>query len=137
MVRCRQLAVAWVLLALPRTVAGQPEAFVQAAQALAQAAAPATPDPTPLGDAGRLMGTALAEWDRAIEAQEARTGRELREAPPRRQFQLHVEMGTAYRTRGRLADALREFDAAAELDPASSDLQVVRALTLESSGQLE
>ena len=43
----------------------------------------------------------------------------------------------AYRARGRLADALREFDAAVALRPSASDLQLLRALTLEAAGRAE
>jgi tetratricopeptide (TPR) repeat protein len=47
-----------------------------------------------------------------------------------------VELGVAYRARGRLSDALRQFDAAAKLQP-SSDLQMLRALTLEAMDRFQ
>ena len=81
------------------------------------------------------MGTALVEWDRNIKALEVRAERESAGAPDSRVYQLHVELGVAYRVRGRLADALREFDTAAALRPSSSDLQVLRALTFEAAGR--
>jgi tetratricopeptide (TPR) repeat protein len=80
------------------------------------------------------METALVEWDRNIRALEVRVG-EIRGVPDQRVYQLHVELGVAYRVRGRMADALREFDAAVALRPSSSDLQVLRALTLEAAGR--
>ena len=42
-----------------------------------------------------------------------RSRRESDRRPAQRAYQLHVELGVAYRARGPLADALREFDAAA------------------------
>jgi tetratricopeptide (TPR) repeat protein len=80
------------------------------------------------------MRTALAEWDRAIKTLESRVGRELRDARDERAFQLRVELGLAYRQRGRLGDALQAFDAAAAAQPGASDVHVLRALTLEAAG---
>jgi tetratricopeptide (TPR) repeat protein len=75
------------------------------------------------------MATALAEWDRGISAMET--------AAAPRGYQQHIELAVAYRTRGRPADALREFDAAAALQPSASDVHVLRALTLEAVGRFE
>jgi tetratricopeptide (TPR) repeat protein len=80
------------------------------------------------------MKTALAEWDRAIKMLESRVAREVRDAGDARAFQLRVELGLAYRQRGRLEDALREFDAAATAQPRASDVHVLRALTLDAAG---
>ena len=81
------------------------------------------------------MATALVVWDGNIRALEGRIKRDLAAAPPQRASQLHVELGVAYRVRGRIADALHEFDTAAALRPSASDLQVLRALTLEALGR--
>ena len=81
------------------------------------------------------MAAALAEWDRNISALEARVRRETTVAPNDGTYRLHVELGVAYRVRGRVADALREFDAAAALRPSSADVQMLRALTLEAAGR--
>ncbi len=75
------------------------------------------------------MSSALAEWDRRIAAQADRARAAATDA-----YQRHVELGVALRARGRTTDALRELDAAAALRP-SSDLQVLRALTLEHAGR--
>ena len=64
--------------------------------------------------------------------QEARAGRELAAATRASRFQLQLELAVAYRARGRLSDALREFDAAVDqLAAPSADVRVLRALTLE------
>ena len=132
--------LALVLALAPGPVSAQPVAFVQAVPTLAEAAARVTQDPAALRQAANRLGAALVEWDRALATQEARTKQELNDATTQRQIQLHSEMAVAYRTRGRLADALRELDAAAALpspSSSSSDLQLLRALTLDSSGRTE
>jgi tetratricopeptide (TPR) repeat protein len=81
------------------------------------------------------LNTALAEWDRSIKALESRVRRELPAASDQRAFQLRIELGLTYRQRGRLEDALREFDAAATGQPGASDVHVLRALTLAAAGK--
>lgn len=128
--------LALALALAPGEVSAQPAAFVQAIPELVEAAARVTQDPAALRQATSRLTMALAEWDRTLATQEARTRQELREATSPRQSQLHTEMGIAYRTRGRLADALGEFDAAAAVEP-SSDLQLLRGLTLEAGARTE
>jgi len=81
------------------------------------------------------MEMALAQWDKDINAVEDRVKSGLRNAPDLRVSQLHVELGIAYRMRGRLDDAIREFDASIRLRPSGSDVRVLRALTLEAAGR--
>jgi tetratricopeptide (TPR) repeat protein len=80
------------------------------------------------------LKAALEEWDRGITALESRVARGLRGADRERAFQLHVELGLAYRQRGRLDQALRQFDSAAALQPGASDVHLLRALTHEAAG---
>jgi tetratricopeptide (TPR) repeat protein len=70
---------------------------------------------------------ALAEWDRQIATLRSRADT----------FQEHVDLGMVYRRRGQLPRALEQFDAAAALRPDASDVQLLRALTLEAAGRLE
>jgi tetratricopeptide (TPR) repeat protein len=130
------LATTVTLLLQPATARAQAEAFVQAVRELADATAKTEPVRS---DAVRAavnrMRTALSAWDRNIDALEG-VAHEIRDAPEQRAYELHVQLGVAYRARGRGADALREFDAAARLKP-SSDLQVLRALTLEAAGRTD
>src|SRR3954469_17169336 len=140
MVRSRFLLVDLLALAVPVTASAQPATFIQAVRALADAARqPGADRGAGIRNAAAGIGAAVAEWDRAIEAQESRTDRELTEAPSHR-FQLHVDLGIAYQTRGRLKDAIHEFDAALEAartGPAlrASDVQLLRALAFESDGR--
>jgi tetratricopeptide (TPR) repeat protein len=109
--------------------------FVQAVRELAEANGQAGPARVKrILTAADHLGTALVEWDRRVSALRAQAEREIAGAPARRAYELHVELGVAYRTRGRLAESLREFDAAVALQP-SSDVQVLRALTLQTAGR--
>src|SRR5262245_41889396 len=139
-------AAAAALMLWPAAAHAQLETFVAAVRELADAAGRPEPSRSEgVRAASGRMEAALAEWDRTIRALESQADRERRSAadpraPDRRSpgeggYQLHVELGVAYRTRGRLVEALRELDAAAALKPSSSDLQLLRALTLEAAGR--
>jgi tetratricopeptide (TPR) repeat protein len=122
----------------PSVARAQLETFVQSVRELADASRLAEPARSAgIHAAASRLGRALAEWDRRIAALKAQSDSEFAGAPTAaRAYQLHVELGVAYRARGRMADALREFEAAAAIRP-SSDIQVMRALTLESNGRLD
>ncbi len=101
-------------------------------------AAAAEPGPTRderIGKAAAAFRQALTDWDRAIQSFEAEAQRELPAASADRAWRLHLDLGIAYRNRGRLADAIKEFDAAARLRSGESDLHLLRAWTLEADGQ--
>ncbi len=133
------LACAGAWLAVCPAPASAQVSFLDAVRDLATMAASA--DANASGDAAHRsamlarMTAALAEWDAGISALEGRVAPALRDAPGGRAFQLHVELGLAYRQRGRLDDAQRELDAAAALQPAASDVHVLRALTLDAAGK--
>ena len=142
MIRRRRLLfgiTATLTLALRPSVAhAQLETFVQVVHELADVSRLSEASrPAAIYAAAGRMELALAEWDRRIDALKAKVDRGLAGAPTAEQAnQLHVELGVAYRVRGRRADALREFDAAAAIR-ASSDLQILRALTLEADGRID
>ncbi|MGE5099639.1 MAG: tetratricopeptide repeat protein, partial [Deltaproteobacteria bacterium] len=128
------LAGTLLVLAGASPAFAQREVFLGALRAVAAATQPNRPDRTgALRRAAGRMRDALAAWDRSIAELESRAARQG--ATSAGAFQLHVQLGIAYRTRGRLADALHEFDTALALQPSSSDLQILRALTFESMGR--
>jgi tetratricopeptide (TPR) repeat protein len=132
------LGATFTLALRPSTAHAQLEAFMHSVRELVEATRQA--EPVRLNDvraAAKRMGTALAGWDRDIGALETRIAREIPGAPDQRAYELHVQLGVTYRVRGRSGDALREFDAAVAIRPSSSDLQVLRALTLEATGGTE
>ena len=81
------------------------------------------------------MAAALAEWDREIASLQAQVDSKTDEPGLERAFQRHVDLGLTYRRRGRLDEALRQFDAADALRPGASDVQLLRAMTLEADGK--
>ncbi len=113
----------------------QQEQFASAVRDLARRVTIGAEPAAPLGPLIDRMAEGLAGWDRAIGAFESRVAADLRGASDERAFQLHVELGLAYRQRGRLADALRQFDAAAALRRTASDVHVLRGLTFAAAGQ--
>lgn len=137
---CRTVVVVGVMTlafggAVPAAHA-QPQAFGNAVRELATAAASGMPLPgdTLRGIAER-MATALAGWNREVSALEARVARELTAATPAAAGQLHVELGQAYLSRGRIDDAVKEFNAALAAQRSVSDLERLRALTLDMAGR--
>jgi tetratricopeptide (TPR) repeat protein len=132
------LGVTFMLALRPSTAHAQLEAFVPAVRELAEATQQSESlRSNAVRAAASRMGTALVGWDRNIGALEARVALEIPRAAEQRAYQLHLELGVTYRARGRIVDALREFDAAVAIKPSSSDLQVLRALTLESAGRTD
>jgi len=130
------LGTAATLTLRPSPAHAQLEAFVQAVRGIADAAGQTEPARSAdIRSAAGRMAAALAQWDRNISVLEARVSRERARPPNDGAYRLHVELGVAYRARGRVADALRELDAAAALRPSSSDVQMLRALTLEAAGR--
>jgi tetratricopeptide (TPR) repeat protein len=142
MIRRRRLlfgvAATLTLVLRPSLAHAQLETFAQAVRDLAVASG----QPEPSRSVGvhaavDRLGPALAEWDRRIGALKAQADGELAGSPTAEHaFQRHVELGVAYRARGRMAEAMREFDAAVRIRP-SSDVQVLRALTVESGGRFD
>ncbi len=80
------------------------------------------------------MSAALAAWDRDIEAATAGV-RAAAQDPPSRLADKRIALGRLYADRGRLAEALAEFDAVRRLDARRADVQVLRGLVLQASGQ--
>lgn len=128
-------ACSLVLAAAP--CEAQPQRFVDAVRELAASAGVDAGQRAPIAPVVDRIASALSEWDRSLEDLRGRTTAELHGASPQRAFQMHVELGLAYRRRGRFADALRQFEAAAALRPEASDVHVLRALTCESSGDAD
>ncbi|HEY1308126.1 MAG TPA: tetratricopeptide repeat protein [Vicinamibacterales bacterium] len=134
--RCLSFAAfSLVLVAAPCDA--QPQRFVDAVRELAASAGIDPRQRAPIAPMVDRMASALSEWDRSLEDLRGRTTTELHGASPQRAFQMHVELGLAYRRRGRFADALSQFEAAAALRPEASDVHVLRALTCESAGDVD
>ena len=134
----RRLSVATFSLVLAAAPChAQPQRFVDAVRELAASAGVDARQRAPIAPVVDRMALALSEWDRSLEDLRRRTTAELRGASSQSAFQMHVELGLAYRRRGRFADALRQFEAAAALRPEASDVHVLRGLTCESAGDVD
>ena len=72
------------------------------------------------------MERGLDQWDAAIRASEAAMNREIGRVQPAATARLHAALGGAYLDRGRVADALREFTTANQLDPTGADIHTVQ-----------
>jgi tetratricopeptide (TPR) repeat protein len=75
------------------------------------------------------MGMAIADWDRAVEADEVTAASQPRTAD------LHGALGLIYLDRRRLDEALREFTTASRLDSKRADIHTFRGLALSLAGQ--
>lgn len=71
------------------------------------------------------MQAALARWDAMIETYEAGLAAEIGGARPPLAARMHLAMGGVYLDRGRIADAVRELDAARTSDPSRADIQTL------------
>jgi tetratricopeptide (TPR) repeat protein len=88
-----------------------------------------------VGPALDKMASGLAEWDRANQSYETRLSTDLSGASPQSAFQARLTLSLMYAERGRLADALRELDAAARLEPRRADPHVLRGVVLEAQAR--
>ena len=77
------------------------------------------------------MARGLAQWDAAIGRMEAGLRAEIGAASPPMAARMRTALGAAYLERGRLDDALAQFDAAAKLDPMFGEVHVFRGLARE------
>ncbi|HTM03091.1 MAG TPA: tetratricopeptide repeat protein [Vicinamibacterales bacterium] len=127
-----------VFALLPVAASAQPDEFAGAVRLLATVPGQSEPQRSGLvRDANARMRTALATWDSQIREQEGRVANDLKTATGHAAAKLHAELGVAYRLRGRLDDALKEFDAAAALEPSAGDVQMWRGLTFTAAGRDE
>src|SRR5512138_2235010 len=131
--RTSALACMAVLLCVSSVRAQGKDAFVQHLATIVETG------PRAYGDEGRALAaavdgltTALAEWDEAIRRAESGLSADITSAPPPAAARMRAALGAAYLERGRVTDALAQFDSSAKLDAAFADARVLRALALES-----
>ena len=123
---------AFVLVCPFRAQAQVKDSFVQALVQFVNAANGVSGDEGPtLVAAIEAMAEGLAQWDAAIGRMESGLGAEIGAAPPPMAARMRTTLGAAYLERGRLDDALAQFDTAARLDPMFGGVHVLRGLTQE------
>jgi tetratricopeptide (TPR) repeat protein len=112
------------------------DSFVQAVVQFANAATGDLNDNgAALTGAIDAMARGLAEWDAALARMESGFASAVGSAPPPIAARMRTALGAAYLERGRLDDALKQFDAAASLDPSFADVYVMKGLALEAANR--
>jgi tetratricopeptide (TPR) repeat protein len=133
----RPVAAGWIAAALlvsTPSAHAQKDRFVEGVGELTAAVATADADKAPRFTAALArMAAGLEEWDRFIERFE-RLGAATQEAVPEEVAGRRLALGRLYLERGRVSDALREFDAALALTPRRADIHVLRGLAFDASG---
>jgi tetratricopeptide (TPR) repeat protein len=86
-----------------------------------------------IGPALERMGNALGEWDRTIRAFEDRLASALTNTSTQQEAgDLHMTLARMYAERGRLADAIKQLDAASGLEPRRPEVLVLRGFVLDA-----
>jgi tetratricopeptide (TPR) repeat protein len=87
------------------------------------------------GDEGSTIRSSLASmdqelerWDAGIRTYETAMASEVRGAEPQVAARMHAALGGVYLDRSRVADALREFVTATELDPGRAEVFALQGL---------
>ena len=106
-----------VALGVPSTAVAQRDGFLAAFVQFYRTLRGAYGDEGPqLAAQLEQMTTALAEWDRQIRDAESQLRPRLKGADAQTALQVHAILASLYLDRGRVDDALREFDAAIGID---------------------
>jgi tetratricopeptide (TPR) repeat protein len=130
------LCATLVLFCPAHSYAQVKDGFVQALIEFANAAnEDVTDNGAALTAAIDAMAQGLAAWDAALARMESGLASEIGAAPPPVAARMRTALGAAYLERGRLDDALKQFDAAATHDPQFADVHVLRGLALESANR--
>ena len=125
---------ACALLAIPRVAPGQAadpkNDFVQALARFSLGLDGAFGDEgtTSLANLETLRRS-LDQWDATVRGYETAMRSDLAGADPSLAARLHLALGGVYLDRSRTEDALREFAAAAKLNPTSADVHMLLGLT--------
>jgi tetratricopeptide (TPR) repeat protein len=81
------------------------------------------------------METGLGRWDAAVRWYSTSILGQLQGAQPPDAAAMRVALGAVLLERGRVEDALREFDAASQLAPERGDIHLFRALAYREAGK--
>jgi tetratricopeptide (TPR) repeat protein len=125
-----------VVLVVPSTAVAQRDAFLAAFVQFYQTLR------APYGDEGPLlaaqlekMTTAVAAWDREIRDAEIQLQPRLKGADVQTALEVHAILASLYLDRGRLDEALREFDAAIRIDPTRPAFQRYKGLIYQATAR--
>lgn len=82
------------------------------------------------------MEIGLGRWDAAVRSYSTSVVGQLQDAQPPVKAAMRVALGAVHLERGRVDDALREFDAASQLAPDRGDIHLFRALAYREAGRI-
>ena len=86
-------------------------------------------------DALRAMDAGLAEWDRAVAAAEAGMSAQIDTAAPDQAARMRTALGLIYLERGRIVDALAQFDRVTAAAKAGPEIHMFRGWALRAAGR--
>jgi tetratricopeptide (TPR) repeat protein len=132
------MAVCLVLLvgALSASPAAQVDAFRDALIGFHSAIAGGYGDEGPLVLRNlERMTSSLSAWDAVIRDAEQSASARVGTAPAGERARAHAALAQLYVERGRYLDAVRELDAAIQIDGTRGPLHVLRGLVLETTGR--
>jgi tetratricopeptide (TPR) repeat protein len=116
----------------------QDERFTRAAAALPAIFEGAYGDEGPrVAPALDELQQGLAEWERALEEAAEILKKRTAGAGLEQAADLHVAMGTMYFRRGRVAEALTQFESAVRAAPQQARLETLRAVALDALGRTD
>jgi len=129
---CAALVVLW-----PSSVHAQvKDPFIQGVADFVNAANGLSGDEGPaLTAATGAMAQGLAQWDAAITKVETGLASQIGGAPPAVAARMRATLGAVYLDRGRVDEALQQFDAAVALDADVRDVATLRGLAYERTNQ--
>jgi tetratricopeptide (TPR) repeat protein len=82
------------------------------------------------------METGLGRWDAAVRSYLTSIRGQLAGAQPPAAAAMRVALGAVHLERGRVEEALREFEAASQLAPERGDIHLFRALAYRAAGRM-
>ncbi len=137
----RPLALCFVASLLAAPAAGQ---SVQTKQAFVSGVIELLENvPGMFGDEGNrlrasldAMAAGLDAWDAAVRSYSTSMLGQLQGAPPPLEAAMHAALGAVRLERGRIDDALHDFDAASQLAPDRGDIHLFRALAYRAAGRM-
>jgi tetratricopeptide (TPR) repeat protein len=128
------LIVVAALLSVPRPVSAQKDAFVDGLVALTEALSGTYGDEGAQARAALdTMARAVSVWDRFLREAEETVASRLPTATSEAALEMRTTMGVLYLERGRLRDALREFEAAGRIAPQRPAFHLFQALVHEAA----
>jgi tetratricopeptide (TPR) repeat protein len=123
-------------LAIPSTAVAQRESFLAAFVQFYQSLRGAYGDEGPqLAAQLEKMTTALAAWDREIRDAESQLQPRLKAADPQTALEVHTILASLYLERGRVNDALREFEADITIDPTRAAFHRYKGLIYQATAR--